>query len=421
MSKANPVAKRQIIPRPEHNVSRQLIDANAIKVLYRLKACGFDAYLVGGCVRDLLLGHSPKDFDIATNAKPEEVKQIFRNCRLIGRRFRLAHILFGNRTVVEVATFRAHHDNAPSSIASTHQGMIVRDNVYGTIEEDAIRRDFTINALYYNIKDFSILDFTQGVKDLQDKKLRIIGDATQRYQEDPVRMIRAVRIASKLGLTIVPETASPIFELKELLYQVSSSRLFDETIKLFHTRHAAEAFPSLRKHELFATLFPQSDQALNSESGETYQQLFANAFLQTDERLNSGKHVSPAFLYALLLWPVVEQRIENGDTKEALNLRIMKAIRTTLQEQTKITAIPKRLQHFILDIWYLQYRLIRPGSKSIKRCLNSARFRAGYDLLVLRAQVNKQLAKTADWWTTYQASDEAQQQVLIEQRANQQF
>lgn len=419
MSKAKPTPRCQIIPRPEHSVSRQFIDPNALKVLYRLKACDFDAYLVGGCVRDLLLGHRPKDFDIATNAKPEEVKQIFRNCRLIGRRFRLAHILFGNRTVVEVATFRAHHENAPSSIASTHQGMIVRDNVYGSIEEDAIRRDFTINALYYNIKDFSILDFTQGVKDLEEKKLRIIGDATQRYREDPVRMIRAIRIASKLDLTIVPETAAPILELRELLYQVSSSRLFDETIKLFHTRHAAAAFPSLRQHELFATLFPQTDSALNSESGSTYQQLLANAFSQTDERLNSGKHVSPAFLYALLLWPVVEQRIAESDTKIPLNLRIMKAIHTTLQEQTKITAIPKRLQHFILDIWYLQYRLIRPGSKSIKRCLNSTRFRAGYDLLLLRAQVESELAPIADWWTQYQESDEEQQQKLVEQRAKQ--
>ncbi len=417
-SKAKPPAKCRIIPRPEHNISRQLIDPNALKVLYRLKSCGFEAYLVGGCVRDLLLGYHPKDFDIATDAKPEEVKQIFRNCRLIGRRFRLAHILFGNRTVVEVATFRAHHQDAPEAIASVQHGMIVRDNVYGTIEEDAIRRDFTINALYYNIKDFSILDFTQGVEDLHNGKLRIIGNAEQRYQEDPVRMIRAVRIAAKLDLMITPETAAPITTLRELLYKVSPSRLFDETIKLFHTRHAAAAFPLLRKHSLFVTLFPQTEKALSSNLGRPYQHLLETAFAQTDERLNIGKHVSPAFLYALILWPALEQEILQGEETLALGLRIMKATRTVIKSQTKITAIPKRLQQFIFDIWYLQYRLLQPNVRSTKRCLNSPRFRAGYDLLVLRSQVDEKLIPTANWWTNYQEANEEQQLELIAQRAN---
>src|SRR3990167_37319 len=227
----------KIIPRSEHQISRKNIHPHAIKVLYRLKSCGYDAYLVGGCVRDLLLGHQPKDFDIVTNAKPEEIKKIFRNCRLIGRRFRLAHIIFGKNEIIEVATFRSHYGDDNQNNVS-HHGMVIRDNVYGTMEEDAWRRDFTINALYYNIADFSIVDFMAGVKDLHDKQLRIIGHAKERYQEDPVRMLRAVRIASKLEMEITSDTASPIKKMAKLLLQISASRLFDEVIKLFHTGHA---------------------------------------------------------------------------------------------------------------------------------------------------------------------------------------
>jgi len=412
------LSNAKIISRSEHHISRKNIDPRAIKVLYRLKSCGYDAYLVGGCVRDLLLGHSPKDFDIVTNAKPEEIKKIFRNCRLIGRRFRLAHIIFGKNEFIEVATFRSHYADDNNQDNLTQHGLVIRDNVYGTIEEDAWRRDFTINALYYNIADFSIVDFMEGVKDLHNKQLRIIGQAKKRYQEDPVRMIRAIRIASKLNMEITPDTAAPIKKMVELLYQISSSRLFDEVIKLFHTGHASQAFPALRKYDLFAILFPDTEAYLTSEEGGHFINMLEKAFVETDLRVNLDKSVSPAFLFALLLWPAIEREINHlQKTKNIPPMTALaQAVRTVLHNQNKITAIPRRLSASIHEIWYLQYRLIKKQEKTIYRCLNNSRFRAGFDLLALRALVTPDLQDSVDWWALFQTSNSKQREQLIEEQ-----
>jgi len=298
-----------IIPRSEHRVSRSNISKHALKVLYQLKDAGFQAYLVGGGVRDVLLDRHPKDFDVATDAKPEQVQKIFRNCRLIGRRFRLAHIHFGSH-IVEVATFRA---SAPSQTINPHLvhsegGMILRDNVYGTLEEDVLRRDFTVNALYYNIADFSVLDYVGGLKDLKEKTLRMIGDASQRYREDPVRMLRAIRFAAKLGFHIHPESEAPIFELAPLVKQVPSARLFDEYMKLFLSGYAKPSFDLLRHYQLFSVLFPESERCINSKQGEAVLAFISGALKDTDKRVAEDKPVALPFLLAAFLWQPLQEK-----------------------------------------------------------------------------------------------------------------
>jgi poly(A) polymerase len=405
--------KSKVIPRADHRISRKHIDTNALKVLYRLEKSGYDAYLVGGCVRDLLLHHIPKDFDVVTNASPEEVRKIFRNCRLIGRRFRLAHVFFRDG-IVEVATFRAGHQDAQPQHGRSKDGMIVRDNVYGSIEEDAWRRDFTLNALYYNIKDFSIIDFTNGYQDLINKKLRVLGDPETRYREDPVRMLRAVRIAAKLDLKITPQSATPIKALAHLLKDISSSRLFDETIKLFHTGHAQPLLPLLYEHHLFGILFPTAEQLLHDSLKKQMKLFLEVTCRNTDTRIASGKSVSCAFLFGFLLWMPVEQRClelqeEGLPPMEALQL----AGREILHEQTKITALPKRFVGSIYDIWHLQYQLPRLKGKSIYRCLENPRFRAGYDLLLMRAEIDPTLEPLAQWWTHFQQAKPNERKRII--------
>jgi poly(A) polymerase len=402
-----------IIPRSEHCISRKDIDPNALKVLYRLQECGFDAFLVGGCVRDLLAGQHPKDFDIATNAHPEEVRKAFRNCRLIGKRFRLAHILFGYREFLEVATFRAAHDSAPQQDGHTKDGRIMRDNVYGTIEEDALRRDFTVNALYYNIKDHSVWDFTNGVNDLENKTLRIIGDAKTRYEEDPVRMIRAVRIAAKLDLVLEEDTAKQIKPHLNLLKDISSSRLFDEVLKLFHTKHASTAYPALLDSGLFNILFPETARCLKQDKSGKLNKMFKTAFKQTDGRLKAGKTVSPAFLFALLLWPVAEKQCAEYAEQENLSpmMAMFHVANVVLKQQCQMTMIPKRLCSAIKDIWFLQLRLLTNKPRQAERCLRSRRFRAGYDLLLLRVNLDEALQARADWWTHIQTIEDEEEKL----------
>ena len=280
-----------IIGRSEHNVSRKNFSPNAIKVLYRLKDGGYDAYLVGGCIRDVLLGVEPKDFDVVTNATPEQVKRLFRNCRLIGRRFRLAHIVFG-REIIEVATMRGHHEGNesknPISQSST-EGQLLRDNVYGTIDEDAERRDFSINALYYSINDFSIHDYANGMEAIKNRSIELIGHPETRYREDPVRMLRAIRFATKLDMQIAPETEAPIYELADLLANIPAARLFEEVLKLFLNGKAEANFIALRQYGLFKQLFPALD--LIFEQSTTGEELkFINQmFINTDLRINADK------------------------------------------------------------------------------------------------------------------------------------
>ncbi|MBE9561803.1 MAG: polynucleotide adenylyltransferase PcnB, partial [Proteobacteria bacterium] len=291
--KKNPI----YVPRPEHNLSRHNISQAALNVLYQLHKSGYQAFLVGGGVRDLLLGQTPKDFDIVTNALPEQIKKLFRSCRLIGRRFVLAHVRF-NKEIVEVATFRSSHHNGEGG-GIVENGQIVRDNVYGsTVDDDADRRDFTINAIYYNISDFSLLDYADGIKDLKAEVIQLIGDPILRYQEDPVRMLRATRFAAKLGFTIAPETAEPIPKLANLLANIPPARLFEEVLKLFLSGHAVASFKQLYQYGLFQQLFPQTEACLKNPIAL---KLIEQVMYDTDERISDKKPVTPAFLLAALL------------------------------------------------------------------------------------------------------------------------
>ncbi len=392
------------VPRPEHSLSRANISDNALKVLYRLRQENFQAHLVGGGVRDLLLGHEPKDFDIATDATPEQVRQVFRNCRLIGRRFRLAHVHFG-RDIIEVATFRGRGEDADPLDRHLKNGMIVRDNIYGTIEEDALRRDFTINALYYNIDDFSLLDYTNGLADLNAGQLRLIGDPEQRYREDPARMLRAVRFACKLGFTIAPATERPLFELGHLLADIAAARLFEELIKLFHSGYGLDVFEKLRHYGLFGHLFPDTDACLASEDHDFPITFVSRGLANTDRRMQENKPVTPAFLFAILLWEPVRRRCEQIQTE---GLTAADAILLTssevCQRQQSLVAIPKRFSLPMREIWALQPRLDQRDGKRPYRLITHPRFRAAYDFLVLRADAGEADAELAEWWTRFQTA-----------------
>ena len=405
----------RIIPRAEHSISRSRISPNALKVLYRLHEEGYDAYLVGGGVRDLLLGREPKDFDVATNATPEEVRRLFRNCRLIGRRFRLAHIRFG-REIIEVATFRAPHDEAEhDEQAHVENGRILRDNVYGTLEQDVWRRDFTINALYYNIADFSVVDYTGGIEDLEHGRLHLIGDPEARYKEDPVRMLRAVRFAAKLGFTIDAASEKAIYKLGGLLREVSPARLFDEMLKLFHGGCAAQTFEMLRHYHLFQYLFPETDKRLDSELGEIMLPLISRALTNTDQRIRQGKPVNPAFLIAILLWQVVVEKQEAIMTAGMPRFPAMQqAGQQVMSAQCRTLSIPRRFSQVAKEIWVMQLRLLNRRGKRPLALLAQQRFRAAYDFLCLRAQSGEaELEEVCDWWTRFQELDADERQAML--------
>lgn len=391
-----------VITRDNHSVSRANISPSALKVLYRLKSAGYEGHLVGGGVRDLLLGREPKDFDIATDAKPEQVKEVFRNCRLIGRRFRLAHVQFG-REIIEVATFRAGQDDGPGNAQQTGEGMLLRDNVYGTIEQDALRRDFTVNALYYNIADFSIIDYADGVKDLEQGVLRLLGDPETRYREDPVRMLRAVRFAAKLGFRIESQTEKPIFELGGLLNDVPAARLFEEVLKLFLGGTAVGAFERLRQLGLFAELFPDTERALTELDQAFPLTLVLQGLENTDQRIREDKPVTPAFLFAVLLWEPVRQRAaELQATGEPPYQALQRAAGEVLSRQLERVSLPRRFSTPMQEIWALQSRFSNTRGKRPKRLLAHPRFRAAYDFLLLRVHAGEAEKELADWWTAFQ-------------------
>lgn len=396
--------KPTIIPREKHNISRDLISDNALKVLYRLKNAGYKAYLVGGGVRDILLGREPKDFDIVTDAKPEQIRELFRNCRLIGRRFRLAHVRFGDE-IIEVSTFRAPHHVSDEGEGHVEDGRIIRDNVYGDIDDDVWRRDFTINALFYNIADFSIVDYVGGVKDLEAGQLRLIGDPAQRYVEDPVRMLRAVRFATKLGLRLHPDAENAIGQFAELLKDIPAARLFEEMLKLFMGGCALQTFESLRHYNLFKYLFPQTDHLLDTHEKDYPHTFIMQALNNTDQRLNEGSSVTPGFLLAALLWEpmrvIADEHIGHGLSEmEAVQL----AGDTVISRQILATAMPRRFTQMARDIWSLQVRLKRTSRRSF-RVLMHPKFRAAYDFLMLRAQAGESLAELVDFWTREQLEE----------------
>lgn len=407
----------RVITRGEHGISREDISDNALKVLYRLNKAGYQAYLVGGCVRDLMLGLHPKDFDVATNATPEQIKAEFKNCRLIGRRFRLAHIMFG-REIIEVATFRGHHNEANDETKQSKQdvhGQLLRDNVFGSLEEDAERRDFTFNAMYYSVADFTVTDFANGVDAINKREVALIGDAEQRYREDPVRMLRAVRFAAKLNMQIVPATAEPILQHHSLLSNIPAARLFEETLKLFLAGQAVKTFELLQHYKLFAVLFPQVAPLLTDPNGKEAQ--FINRVLEnTDNRINNGLRVTPAFLYAALLWYPLEEHAQQLITEAGLNAHdaFNIAVNEVLNRQIQRIMIPKRFTNVIRDIWVLQQRLPRRFGRRAYTLLTHPKFRAGYDFLLLRGEVEGgDLLQLAQWWGEFQEAEPNVQKRMI--------
>ena len=394
----------RIIPRAEHGISRKNISSGALRVLYRLHESGYKAFLVGGAVRDLLLGGHPKDFDVATDATPEQTRALFRNCRLIGRRFRLAHVVFG-REIVEVATFRGIGEVGD---ADRHvvDGRIIRDNVYGGIEEDAIRRDFTINALYYDIADFSVRDYVGGIEDLKQRSMQLIGDPVQRYREDPVRMLRAARLAAKLNFTLAPATEAPIAELAPLLADVAPARLFDESLKLFLAGFGLESLRRLHQLGLLGQIFPATAAALAGPNCARFGRLLGYTFTSTDERIRSEKTVTPAFLFAAMLWEPVrslaEKLVAEGSEPPAAWAI---AVDRIMHEQAQRVAIPKRFAIAMEEIWSLQGRFEQRQRKRVLRLLAHPKFRAAYDFLVIRSHDEPELKEQVAWWTEAQQLD----------------
>jgi poly(A) polymerase len=372
-------------------------------VLYRLREGGFGAYLVGGAVRDLLLGMHPKDFDVATDATPEQVKALFRNCRLIGRRFRLAHVVYG-KEIIEVATFRANSDDG-SGDRELEDGRLVRDNVYGTIEDDAVRRDFTCNALYYAIEDFSVRDYVGGFEDVQARVMRLIGDPETRYREDPVRMLRAVRLAAKLGFAIEPGTADPIPRLAGLLGEAAPARLFEEMLKLFLSGHAVAGFEGLERHGLLGALLPETAAALRSNRSGALRRMVLAGLRNTDARVAADEPVWPAFLFALLLWPAYCRSLAGLQAQgmHAEEAQRRAADRVTLH-QVQTIALPKRFSLPMQEIWLLQSRFSSRQRKRVFRLLSHPRFRAAFDFLALRLAASDSHAADVEFWRQAQAS-----------------
>jgi poly(A) polymerase len=387
------------IPREDHPVSRKLISPAALKVLYGLRDAGHEAHLVGGAVRDILAGIEPKDFDIATSAHPEEMRRVFRNARLIGRRFVIAHVRFGDE-IIEVTTFRG-------AITDSHErdetGRILSDNQYGNLESDAFRRDFTINALYYDIRDYSVVDYVGGAEDVQDRVLRLIGDPELRYREDPVRMLRAVRISSKLDFEIEPNTAEPIHRLAPLLREIPPARLFDEIIKLLMSREAVANFRGLRAYGLYGQMFPDAEATLQRYPAMAG--FVERALANTAARIEADMPVTPAFLYAALLWPVVAERFVQLQSEQGHhpNAALAQASNEAIARACQQVTIPKRFSMPMQEIWELQPRFDQLQGNKPKRLLAHPRFRAAYDFLVLRAETGDADPQIARWWTAAQS------------------
>jgi len=407
--------KPQIIPPTAHQISPSAVSPTALEVVKTLTRAGHEAYLVGGCVRDLLLGKEPKDFDVVTEARPDQVRELFRRCRLIGRRFRLAHVRVG-RDVIDVATYRAapgpedggDFDDSEHSVSEA--GQITRDNVYGNIETDALRRDFTINALFYDPVDETVIDYVDGFAHMENRELVSIGDPYERFREDPVRMLRAIRFAESLELHVPDEIREAIDELGNLLHHVPPARMLDEVLKLFHSGHAQAALARLRAFGLFRFLFPFTEESFIDDE----QSIAELGLRNTDQRIQAGKPVIPAFLFACMLWePLrddIEKLVENGEPQHRA---FMTAMDDILRDQSQYISIPKRISFIVKDIWLLQGRLEHRTMKNVKAALAHKRFRAAYDFLLLRSETGEVSRDLADWWTRIQEVDpDAQDQMV---------
>ena len=403
----------RIIPRAAHNVTRAEFSKSALKVLYRLNKAGYQAFLVGGCVRDAMLELHPKDFDVATDATPEEVKALFGNCRLIGRRFRLAHVRFG-REIIEVATFRAAAIHEHDDVSHDDEGRILRDNVYGSIDEDVWRRDFTCNALYYNIADFSIWDYTGGFDHIREKRIVLIGDPEMRMREDPVRMLRGIRFAAKLGFEIDEPVIRAIDHHSHLLTNVPAARLFDEFLKLFQAGNAERTFDLLHDHGLFREMFPATDEELASDVD--FMRFTRAALQNTDRRVKSGKSVTPMFLLGVFLWLPVKKlaEIRRSEEKMSESQALSLASYEIVAEQQRRISIPKRFTVPMREMLSLQPRFQAMRGKRAMKLLDHRRFRAAYDFMLLLSEVGLGSEETAKFWTDVQTQSAEERAVSFQ-------
>jgi poly(A) polymerase len=395
-------------------IDRKLASNAALRTVEDLQKAGFRAFIVGGAVRDLLLGIRPKDFDVATNAEPEQVQRVFRRARIIGRRFRLVHVMFGPETI-EVSTFRALQAD---DVDIDEHGRVLRDNVFGEQHEDATRRDFTVNALYYDPVSDKVLDYHHGVKDLKAKVLRMIGNPDHRYREDPVRMLRAIRLSAKLGLTIDPATRAPIKELADLIKNVPNARLFDEMLKLLQSGNSYEGLQQLRNEGLHHGCLPLLDLVFDVQAPEAMK-FVSLALKATDARIHDRKPISPGFLFAALLWNLVRERWHERHSRgEHLIPALNAAIDEVAEEQLDALAIQRRYVSDMRDIWLMQPRFEKRQGATAARLIEHLRFRAGYDFLLLRAESGQVDLQLAQWWTDYIDSDAAGRAELVSQAAS---
>ena len=385
------------------SIEESAISINASKVVSRLQDNGFQAYLVGGCIRDLLLGRAPKDFDIATDAHPEEVRELFRNSRIIGKRFRIVHVRFG-REIIEVTTFRGPHAEEYDENHSD-SGRTLNDNVYGTFEEDVFRRDFAMNAIYYEPQEKEIIDLAEGTADIKNQIIRTIGDPEGRLREDPVRMLRAIRFQAKLEFALESELESSIRSLGYLIQDIPPARLFEEVLKLFLSGYGTAAFDSMMENEIYGWLFPDSKRSMENNATE---ELVRLALTSTDQRIAKEMPVTPAFIYAAILWyPFVDEkeRLEQEDGIPHVTAA-HEAANNVISKQQLFTSIPKRFSGPMRDIWFLQSRLPARFGQKPDRTMEHKRFRAAYDFLLLREQAGEKTEELGAWWTEYQEATE---------------
>lgn len=402
-----------IIPREQHGIAREHINSCALKVTSSLQDAGYSAFIVGGAARDLVLGLEPKDFDVATSATPEQVRAIFRRSRIVGRRFQLVHVMCGAETV-EVSTFRGggadSNDNGVTTDADEH-GRLLRDNVFGSQEEDAKRRDFTVNALFFDPVHEEVWDYLNGYEDLKARRLRIIGDPVRRYREDPVRMLRVVRLAAKLGMQIDPDTAAPIGDLAPLLRNVPASRLFDEMLKLLLSGHGLACVTELRQRGLHHGLLPMLDVILEQPMGERFITL---ALDNTDERVRAEKPVSPGFLFAALLWHEVLAAWNAYQVAgEKLIPALHQAMNDVLAVQNENLAIPRRYDAIMKEIWAMQPRFMGRAGRRPFRLLEHPRFRAAYDFMLLRCRSGEADEELGEWWCTFQHVSPREREAML--------
>lgn len=399
-------------------IQPRMISRNALNVVEKLQRQGYEAYVVGGCLRDLLLGKAPKDFDVATNARPEQIQKVFqRQCRLVGRRFRLAHILFG-RDVIEVATFRAEHSHAGNEnhAKQNDQGMLLRDNVFGTLEQDAARRDFTVNALYYNPQNNTLHDFFGGIDDLKNGKLRLIGEPTVRYQEDPVRMLRSIRFMAKLDMFLEKPTEEPIKTLAPLLKNIPPARLFDESLKLLQTGNGLKTYKLLRQYHLFEQLFPALMPYFTANEDSFAEKMLNTALRSTDERVKDNLRLNPAFLFAAFFWYPLREKVEQLKNEGGLNNYDAYALAANevLSQFCSALAAPRRHTATIREIWGLQLQLSKRYGSYPLRTLEQPKFRAAFDLLAMRAEIEGgEAIELTKWWHEFQFSSEQQRNEMI--------